>query len=153
MESQRKDPQRIEDYELVQALERDEDLGGLSIHHQRLARIHEYEELSLARSEPCAALLGMGTSHFAKLFELLGKAVLDDLESQTPSLSALREVGPEIRLLLKIRSAIEADFAFQQEVIGEQAMALPRATRNGALDKRPFRFQRGVVPRHPRPND
>ncbi len=152
MEPQQTDLHAMEDHELNQALERAEELDGLSLQHQRLARIQEYEELALARSDPFAAVLGMGTSHLAKLFEHLGKAVLDDLESQAPTLTALREVGPEIRLLLKLRSAMETDLEFQHHVMGEQPMALPGTTRNGTLNKQAGRRQCRVVSRHPRSN-
>jgi hypothetical protein len=152
METKRTDLHDMEDHELNQALERAEELDGLCLQHQRLARIQDYEDLALARSNPIAAVRGMGTSYLAQIFEYLGKAVLDDLESRTPTLTALREVSPEIRVLLKLRLAMEADLEFQHHVIGEQPMALPGTTRNGTLNKQAGRRQSGVVSRHPRSN-
>jgi hypothetical protein len=152
MEPQRTDLHALDDYELNQTLERDEELDGLSIQQQRLARIQEYEELALARRDPFAAILGMGTCYLAQVFEHLGKKLWDELESQPPTLTALREVSPEIRLLLKVRSAMETDLEFQEHVRGEQPMALSGPTKNGAL-KQAVRRQRGVVSHRPRSND
>ena len=152
METHHTDLHATEDHELNLALERAEELDGLSVQHQRLARIQEYEEMSLARSDPFTAVLGMGTSHLAKIFEHFGTAILEELESQAPTVAALRELGPEFRMLLKLRSAIETDIEFQHDVIGEQPMVSPRTTRNGPLNKRAVRQQSGVVSRHPRSN-
>jgi hypothetical protein len=152
MEPQRPDLHALEDDELNHALERAEELDGLNLQHQRLARIQEYEELALARTDPFGAVLGMGTSYLAQVFEHLGKAVLDELENQPTMLTALREVGPDIRLLLKLRSAIETDLDFQNQVSGEQPMGLSGPTKNGAL-KQAGRRPRGMVSLRPRSND
>ena len=117
----------MRDDELNEALEAHaaEELDGLSIQNQRLARIQEYEEAAVSRSDPFAAVIGMGNAYLQRVFEHLGAAVLDELDSRPHTVEELREFGPEIRLLVKLRNSIETDLAFQAPDAGQQAAAFP----------------------------
>ena len=144
MEPLRTDPQALQDQDLNQALEMDEEeLDGLSLQQRRLARIQEYEEEALARIDPLAAVVGMGTVYLAQLFEYFAKAVVDEFKTQPPTLALCRELTPQVRLLAKLRSAIDTDFEFQQHNIGEQTVALRRATSNRPLAKQTAHHQSG----------
>ncbi len=147
MEPLRTDPQALQDQDLNQALEMDEEeLDGLSLQQRLLARIQEYEEEALARIDPLAAVVGMGTVYLAQLFEYFAKAVVDEFKTQPPTLALCRELTPQVLLLAKLRSAIDTDFEFQQHNIGEQTVALRRATSNGPLAKQTAHHQSRLVP-------
>ena len=97
------------------------DLGELSISNQRLAKIDEYEERALARTDPFEAVIGMGSADLQRIFEYMSAAILAQLESQAPTLEGIREVAPVIRILVKVRTAIETDLPFQDADAGWQA--------------------------------
>ena len=84
MEAEPTDAREMRDHELNEALEAHaaEELDGLSIQNQRLARVQEYEEAALARSDPFAAVIGMGNAYLQRVFEHLGAAILDELDSR-----------------------------------------------------------------------
>src|SRR4051794_3927096 len=105
----------MQNHELNEALDADaaEDLDGLSIKNQRLARIDEYEESAVSRSDPLAAVIGMGSAVLQRVFEDLGAAVLEVLDTHPHTLDNLRELTPEIRLMLSLRNAIEKDLDIQ----------------------------------------
>jgi hypothetical protein len=85
------------DHELNEVLEAHaaEELDGLSIQNQRLARVQEYEEASVSRSDPFAAVIGMGNAYFQRVFEHLGAAILDELDSRAHTVEELREFARE----------------------------------------------------------
>jgi hypothetical protein len=98
-----------------------------TLRNQRLARIQEYEESALIRRDPLAAVIGMGNADLQRIFESLGTAVLEQIESGSKSIEEFRELGPEIRLLVKLRKAIEVDVALQALETEQQPSRLPRA--------------------------
>jgi hypothetical protein len=127
MEAKLSHPGTMSDDELNEALEvhRAEEFDGLSLQNQRLAIIQEYEEAALLRADPFAAVIGMGNAYLQRIFEHLGAAVLDELDTRAPGIAELRELVPEIRLLTKLRNAIQTDLAFQATNTGPPAAACP----------------------------
>ena len=67
----------------------------------------------------------MGNAYFQRIFEHLGAAILDELDSRAHTVEELRELAPEIRLLVKLRNSIETDLAFQGTNIDPPAAARP----------------------------
>jgi hypothetical protein len=138
------------DEELNKALKFDdaEVYDDLAIRNQRLARIQEYEESALARRDPLAAVIGLGNADFQRIFECLGTAVLEQLEAGSKSIEEIRELEPEIRLLVKIRKAIETDVALQAREAEQQPSALPRCRNSKELEGRPGSRFKHHLPRH-----
>ncbi len=138
MEVEPGDARKMRDYELNEALEADgpEILDGLSMQNQRLARVQEYEEAAVARPDPFAAVIGMGNAYFQRVFEHLGAALLDELDCRAHTVEELREFGPDIRLLVKLRNAIETDLAVQLPDAGQQAMTSQHRMQGNGLDTR-----------------
>jgi hypothetical protein len=99
------------DQELNAALEThsEDELDGLGIRNQRRARIDEYEERAVAHPEPLAALIGMGNADFQRIFEHASTAVLEELDSHPHTVEEIRELAPDIRLLIKLRDSMEWD--------------------------------------------
>ena len=122
----------VPDCELNEPLETDaaEALEGLSIQNRRLATIQEYEEAAVSRTDPLAAVIGMGNAYLQRIFEHLGAAVLDAMDNGPHTVADLREYAPEIRLLLKMRNAIETDLVVQSLDAAQHAAALPRGAKS-----------------------
>ena len=142
------------DNELNEALEAHavEELDGLSIQNQRLARVQEYEEAALSRSDPFAAVIGMGNAHLQRVFEHLGAAILDELDSRAHTVEEFREFGPEIRLLVKLRNSIETDLAFQPPGDGQQAAAFQHSMKGNGFDTKLATRKRDLLPKGWRAN-
>jgi len=138
------------DHELNEALDAksSEELEGLSIQNQRLAKVHEYEEAALARSDSFAAMIGMGNAYFQRVFEHLGTALLDELDARPNTIAEIREVEPEIRLLLKVRSAIETDLEVAAADFKQQAVAFPSGMQRKALEAKSAISKRDHPSRH-----
>ena len=149
------DAREMQDHELNEVLETHaaEELDGLSIHNQRLARIQEYEEAAVSRSDPFAAVIGMGNAHLQRVFEHLGAAILDELDGRTHTVEELRELGPEIRLLVKLRNSIETDIAVQPPDAGQQAAAFPHRQKGKGLDTQLATSKRDLLPKRWMAND
>jgi hypothetical protein len=143
------DAREMRDHELNEALEThaEDELDGLSIQNQRLARIQEYEEAAVSRSDPFAAVIGMGNAHFQRVFEHLGAAILEELDSHPHSVEELREFGPEIRLLVKLRSAIETDLEVQPPEAETPAAAFSGRIQGTGLDTRLVSGKRDLLPK------
>jgi hypothetical protein len=91
---------------------------------RRQGYLHNGGRLGRARAS-APKTSGMGAASCQRIFEHLGTAVLDELDSRPHSVEEIREYEPEIRLLVKLRHAVEADVAFQGNDAGQQAAALP----------------------------
>jgi hypothetical protein len=59
---------------------------------------------------------------------------LEQIKVGSKSIEELRELGPEIRLLVKIRKAIETDVALQSLEAEQQPTAFPRPRNRGQTD-------------------
>lgn len=149
MEAEPTDAREMLDYKLSEALEShaEDELDGLSIQNRRLGRIQEYEDVCLARPDPYAAIIGMGTSSLQRVFEHLGNALLDELDSHTHKLEEVREYTPEIRLLVKLRNAIEADLEFQSADTEPPATAFPHNRKSTGQDTKVPTSQRDLLPK------
>ena len=154
MEAEPNDACKMRDYELNDSLDARavEELDGLTIQNQRLARIQEYEEAAVSRPEAFAAVIGMGNAYFQRVFEHLGAAILDELDSRAHTVEELREFGPEIRLLVKLRNAIETDLAVQPPDPRQQAAAFPHMKGKG-FDTQLATSKRDLLPKRWRAND
>src|SRR6188768_1313504 len=99
MEAERTDAREMRDHELNEALEAytAEELDGLSVQNQRLAKIQKYEDAAVSRSDPFAAVIGMGNAYLQRVFEHLGTAILDELDTRAHTVEEFREFSPEIR--------------------------------------------------------
>jgi hypothetical protein len=113
---------KMRDHELNEALEAHaaED-DELSVQNERLAKIQEYEEAALSRSDPFGAVLGMGNATLQRIFEHLGAAILEEMDSRPHTLEELREFEPGIRLMVKLRNCVETDLALQPPDAAQQA--------------------------------
>lgn len=143
------------DYELNEALEADlaQESDGLTIQNQRLARIQEYEESALSRIDPLDAVIGIGNASFQRVFEHLGAAVLEELDSHAHTVDEFRKIGPEIRLLVKLRNTIETDLAVQSHNAAQQEMPFRHGPRdNGPSSKLAARMHE-LLPKRSRMND
>jgi hypothetical protein len=149
MEAERTDARETRYQELNEALEVNsvEELDGLNIQNQRLARVQEYEEAAVSRSDPFAAVIGMGSASFQRIFEHLGAAILDELDGRAHTFEELRELTPEIRLLVKLRDAIEKDFEVQAPDADQQAAALPRLRKSKGRDTKVATSKRDLLPK------
>jgi hypothetical protein len=137
------------DHELNEALEThaEDELDGLSIQNQRLAMIQEYEEAAVSRSDPFAAVIGMGNAHFQRVFEHLGAAILEELDSHPHSVQEIREFEPEIRLLVKLRNSMETDLEVQPPEAGRPAAAFPHRMTGKGLDAKVASSKRDLLPK------
>jgi hypothetical protein len=155
MQAEPTDAREMRDDELNEALEAHatEELDGLSIQNQRLARVQEYEEAAVSRSDPFAAVIGMGNAYLQRVFEHLGAAILDELDSRAHTVDELREFGPEIRLLVKLRNSIETDLAVQPPDAGQQAAAFPHSRKGKGLDTKVATGKRDLLPKRWMAND
>ena len=149
METEPTDTRKMRDDQLNEALETDaaEELDGLSIRNQRLARIQEYEEAAVSRIDPFAALFGFGNADFQRIFDLLSAAIFDELDSRGHTIEVLRELAPEIRLLVKLRNSIALDLAVQPPDAGQQAAAFPRSMNGKGLDTKAATSKRDLLPK------
>jgi hypothetical protein len=149
MESEPTDARKMPDHELNEALDAHaaEELDGLSMQNQRLARIEEYEEAAVSRSDPLAAVIGMGNAYLQRIFEHLGAAVLDELDSHAYTVEEFRELSPEIRLLAKLRKLIETDLELQPPDAGQQAAAFLPGSNGKRLDTRATNGKRELPPK------
>jgi hypothetical protein len=148
MEAEPTDSRAMQDDALNKALDAPtaEDLDGLSIQNQRLARIQEFEETAIARSDPLAAVLGIGNASLQRMFEHLGAALLDELDSHPHTVEELRELEPEMRLLVKLRKSIETGIALQS--LGtDQQPAFPHNTRGKSRDTKLTTGKRDLLPK------
>lgn len=123
METESNNIRNLQDDELNEAIEAysEEDCDGLSIRNQRLARVHEYEEEAISRPDPFAAVIGMGNADLQRIFDHLSAAILDVMDSRKHTVDELRELSPDIRLLLKLRKSIETDLAVQTPHVEQPA--------------------------------
>lgn len=146
---------QMPDHELNEVLESHaaEELDGLSIQNQRLARVQEYEEAAVSRPDPFAAVIGMGNADLQRVFEHLSAAILDELDSRAHTVDELREFSPEIRLLLKLRKSIETDLAVQPPDAGQQAAAFPQRMQGTGLDIQLAAGKRDLLPKRWMAND
>ena len=142
------DVRDAQDNELNEPLETNaaDDPDGLTIQNQRPARILEYEEAAL-RTDPLAAVIGIGNAHFQRIFEHLGSAVLDVIDSGPQTVEQLRELAPEIRLMLKLRNAIEADLAVQSPDADQHAAAFPRGAKPKGIGSKVATTKRELLPK------
>jgi hypothetical protein len=142
--------QGMPDEELDKSLKLDDadEYDDLTIRNQRLARIQEYEESAVTRRDPLAAIIGIGNADFQRMFETLGTAILEQIEAGSKSIKELRELGPDIRLLVKIRKAIETDVALQTLAAEQQPSALPRRLKSKELEARSGGSFKHRLPRH-----
>lgn len=149
METEPTDARMMRDDELNEALAAHaaEELGGLSIENRRLERIQEYEEAALSRPDPFAAVIGLGNASLQRVFEHLGKALLDAMDGHPHTVDELRELSPEIRLLVKLRKLIETDLAIQPSDAGQQVAAFPHAMQGKRLDTKIATGKRDLLPR------
>jgi hypothetical protein len=133
MEAKLIDARPVPDYVLNEALDAHavDELDGLSIQNQRLAKIQEYEEASLLRTDPFAAVLGMGNASMQRIFEHLGAAILEELDGRPHTVEEFRELAPEIRLLAILRRSIETEFVVQRSDATQQAAAFNGMKGNG----------------------
>ena len=149
MDPERADAHKIQDDELNEALETDpaEERDGLSIQNQRLARIQEYEEAAISRPDSQAAVIGMGSASFQRMFEHLSEAIVNRLDSYPHTLEEVRELSPEMRLALKLWSTVETDLTLQTSDTGQQATAFPPSRNGTRLDTNLTTNKRGLVPK------
>jgi hypothetical protein len=149
MDTERADARKTQNDELNEALETDpaEERDGLSIQNQRLARIQEYEEGAISRPDPRDAMIGMGSATLQRMFEHLGEAIVNRLDSYPHTFEEVRELSPEMRLALKLRSAIETDLTLQTSDTGPQATAFPPRRNGKELDTNLTTNKRGLVPK------
>ena len=147
MESESSDARRFGDEELNRALDAysDEDSDAQNIRNQRLARVHEYEESTVSRADPFAAVIGMGTADLQRVFEHLSGAILAELDNREHTVDEFRELGSDIRLLLKIRKSIEVDLTFQAPDVGQPASAFAAKRNVKGLAKEAIR-RNGLLP-------
>ena len=146
---------QVHDHELNEALEKDagQELDGLSIRNQRLARILEYEEAALSRSDPHAAVIGMGNAQLQRICEHVGDAVLERWDAHTPTVEEIRELSPQIRLMVAMRKMMDTDLAFQSEDFQQQAAAFPHSAKRKGITNHVGSSQRGLVAKRWAEND
>ena len=138
----------MQDEELNEALDAHsaEELDGLSMQHQRQARVDEYEEAAVSQPNPYAAVSGMGGAFCQRIFEPLGPAVLVELDSHPHTVEEIREYEPEIRLLVKLRNSVEADLAFQANDAGPPTAAIPHRKKGNGPDTKAATSKRNMLP-------
>jgi hypothetical protein len=139
MDGQSNAPRAVRDDELDSALnlENADDLDELNIRNQRVARILDYEESAVARRDPFAAIIGMGNADMQRMCEYVGAAILERLDCGTKSIEEIREVSPEMRLLVKMRKSIETDLALHLLEGEQQPTAYPHRRSNNDLEIKP----------------
>jgi hypothetical protein len=148
MAAETTDAREARDYALNAQEPKDADeLDELQLKNQRLARIQEYEEAAVSRTDPLAAVIGMGNADLQRIFEHLGAAILDAIDSRSHTVEELRELAPDIRLLVKLRNAIETDLAFQSTDITSQGAALPHGMRPNRPHAKEPTNKRDLVPK------
>lgn len=154
MDAESNDASKMRDQQLNESLEAhgQDDLDGLSIRNQRLARIQEYEEAAVSRPDPFAAVIGMGNASLQRVFEHLGAAIVEELDSRPHTVGEIRELEPEIRLLVKIRNSIETDLAVQTSDAERPATAFPPTRPAKGITNGPVRT-RDLVPKRWMGND
>ena len=89
----------------------------------------------------------MGNASFQRIFEHLGAALLDELDSRDHTVAELREYEPEIRLLVKLRNSIETDLDPQLPEAGQQAAAFPRPMKSKGLRTKVATSKRDLLPK------
>jgi hypothetical protein len=136
----------MEDDELNEAVDAHsvEELDGLSMQNQRLARVQEYEEAAVSRPDPLAAVSGMGAAFCQRIFEHLGTAVLDELDRFPHSVEEFREYEPEIRLLAKLRKSIEQDLTLQAHETPQQG-PMPHRKKGNVLPTKTVTSKRDLT--------
>jgi hypothetical protein len=154
MEAESSDTRQRRDQELNEGLEAyaAEELDGLSIQNQRLARVQEYEEAAVSRPDPFAAVIGMGNADLQRIFDHLSTAILDVMDSRKHSVDELREFSPDIRLLLKLRKSIETDLAVQTPDVEQPAASFAANMTAKGITNEAIR-KHGLVPKHWFKND
>jgi hypothetical protein len=138
-----------EDLELNNAFEAHatEELDALSIRSERMERIDEYEESALSRSDPLAAVIGIGNVTFQRSFEEYGAAILDEINRGAHTLEALRELEQDIRLLVKMRNCIEKDIDVQSRLAGQEEAAISQKTASKSLSGKLAMGHRDLLPK------
>jgi hypothetical protein len=91
-----------------------EDAHDSSRHRQ--GRIAEYQRASELREDPYAAMIGASTADLQEIQDYYGSVILRELNRQPPDLDAIRRLAPDIKLLLKLRDAIEFDHKLVHEL-------------------------------------
>ena len=138
----------VPDSELSEALDSpgEKEVAGLDLRAQRSARIDEYEEEAVRRSNPYAAMIGTGTAYLQRILEPYCQAIIEQLNSGSGSIDDVRELTPDIKIVLKLHNAVEADHEFQADEAGDQARAFPHGAarkglvaRQNALGTNPWR--------------
>ena len=66
---------------------------------------------------------------------------------ESPAVDELRELSPEIRLLVKLRKSIETDLAIQPPDAGRQVAAFPPSLKGKGLDTRLATGNRDLLPK------
>ena len=95
----------------------------------------------------------MGNAYLQRVFEHLGAAILDELDSRAHTVEELRELGPEIRLLVKLRNSIETDLSVQPPDAGQQAAAFPHSMKGKGLDTKVATGKRDLLRKRWMAND
>jgi hypothetical protein len=114
---------------------------------QLAQRIDEYEEAAVSRPDPFAAVIGMGAAFCQRIFEHVGTAVLEELDSQPHSVEEIREYEPVFNLLIKFRKSVEADLAFQAHYAGQQSAAIPKRKKGNRLETKAATGKRDLLPK------
>jgi hypothetical protein len=125
-----------------------EELDGLSMPNRRRARVDEFEEDAISRSDSYAAVIGMGSAYLQRVFEALGAALLEEIDSHPLTVQELRALNPEIRMLVKLRSAIETDLEVQALASGDQSVGFA-----SGLKRKEIAGKRALFPQRFREND
>jgi hypothetical protein len=148
MEAEPTKPREMRDEDLNAALEAHtvEDLDGLNIQNHRLARIQEYEEEVVSRSNPYAAMIGVGSADFQRIFEHYSKALLEELDSRH-TFAEVRELNRDIRLLETLRRAVEADLEFQSADAGQPVSGFPHSINVKGLSRKAVTNKCDLVPK------
>ena len=89
----------------------------------------------------------MGAADLQRVFEHLSGAILTELDSRDHTVDELREFGPDIRLLLKLRKSVEMDLAIQKPDDEQPASAFPANKKGNGVAKKAIR-RKGLLPNH-----
>jgi hypothetical protein len=148
MESKPTDTAPIRDDELNAALEEHvvEDLDHLDSRNLRLARVQEHEEESISRSNPFAAMIGWGTADLQRVFDCYSRVILHEIDNRN-TLAEIRELNPDIRLLLKLREAIETDLEFAFADDGQPPAFCTKRIQDHEVASRAPTGKRNLIPK------
>jgi hypothetical protein len=98
-------------------------LDDLSMQDRRRAKIDEYEEAAVSRSDPSDAVAGMGNANLLRVTERLTPAVLETLDSEPPTIDVAREIAPVVRLMIRVQALVDSDRAMERMEGGRDSLS------------------------------